>query len=261
MPVCNVVLVGRPEWVDATTASLLAITSTDSVEHPDADVSWPDLTTGSQALASAMGKDSANVEAVGLPHDLWPAQKWTQIDRRVAISLVLAQFDLQLDQTFEPDTTNLVATAIKADGSFDRTYSSDTKSSLLGRIIKQNDPESRSLVDDDRLMIKATTKSHRIATDALLSEFAKIAAAKSKDDTKTFSVRRTETSAGAAFMQFAQAAGRRCVIEPSANQACQTQISLEANDETLKSLVNRVAQQAGVIVQWHDEKIVVTKSP
>lgn len=259
MPVCNVVLVGRPKWVDATSAALLAITAQESADDASIEISWPDLTTGRKAFAIAMGKQSADLNDVALPHDLWPKQKWSQIDRRVAVALVLAQFDLQLGQAIDSSTSEIVAKPLSGLGSWDRTYSSDTKSSLVGRVIKQNDSESQSLTDDDSLIIKANSKAHRIATDTLLHEFAKLAASKAKDDTKTFSVRRTETSAGAALTQFAQASGRRCVIESSAIQSCQKRITLEAKDETLKSLINRIAQQADVLVQWYDDKIVVKK--
>ncbi len=257
MPVCNVVLVGRADWVDATSASLIQASQEDT-DADVVDVQWPELTSGSKALAAAAGMDSANTDSVPLPHDLWPAQTWKQIDRRVAIALVLAQFDLGLSGFHDASSTEIQASPIDAKYMAERMYSSDAHSSLLRRVIRASDAKSRAVVEDDSLRIQASTTAHRLGTDALLSQYAKVVAAQNTNETLTFSLRRTETSAGAALHQFAQAAGRQCIIEPDAIQACQQQISLEANDETLKSLINRVAQKAGVIVQWHDQKIVVT---
>ena len=260
MPIFGVVLIGRPSWVDATVSSL-SVAAGESSTFDDVDVVWPELTSGNEALAAAMNRASADVNDLGLPHDLWAANQWKQIDPRVAVSLVLAQFDLQLSEPLRADTEEIIAEPLDGQSRLDRTYSADSHQQLLRRSIESADPESRFLVDQDMLLVKATAASHRIGTDALLVRWAETFSADNQDDSKTFSLRRTETSAGAALMQFAQAAGRQCVINADAVQACRKPIVLEAEDETLKSLINRVARQAGVHVQWHAKKIVVTAAP
>ena len=257
MPVCHVVLVGRPSWVDATAASLLAATA-DGASDGDVRVAWSELTTGAEALAAVMNRDRADVRKLGLPHDVWAANEWKQIDRRVAVSLVLAQFDLQLAGPVDANTDQIVAKPFDATVSLERTYSADIQPQLLRRTIESSDAESRFFVDQDMLRVKATAAAHRIGTEALLGRWAESVSAKTSQDSKTFTLRRTETSAGAALMQFARAAGRQCIIEPDAIEACRKQIDLEAENETLKSLINRVAREAGVLVKWHDKKIVVT---
>ena len=92
MPVGNVLLVGRPEWVAAATAAVMTIPDASSADAR-VKVAWEDLTTPSTALARAAGK-ATNVSPE-LPHDLWPKTTWTDVNPAVAVALVLAQFDLQ----------------------------------------------------------------------------------------------------------------------------------------------------------------------
>jgi len=260
MPVANVVLVGRANWVDATAASLLNVSATPSTDSL-VDVSWPEPSTPREAFAAALGLSAAKTESVALPHDLWPSVSWKQIDRSVALSLVLAQFDLQLEGPFELPNLAWKAKPISVKGSFERTYSSDSKSSLVHRLAQAHDPQSRTLKDNDRLLVRATPLAHRLITRELLKEFAKTVAAREPEEEKRFSLNRTQASAATALHQFARAAGRQCIIEPDAVEACQRRIELEAKDETLRSLIDRVARQVGVVVHWHSDKIVVTVAP
>ena len=260
MPVCNVVLVGRPPWVDRTAASMLASEGSEAREDAAdrfVNVSWPTLSTPAEALVAVAGDDRPAGLGELLPHDLWQEQKWEQIERNVATALVLAQCDLYLAERREGSSGRLLTEHRSITEPFDRMYSPDLKSSVLRKAISSHDRKSRAVVDDDILLVKATVAAHRVGTNALLTEFAKSVAASEPKDSKTFSLKRTQTSAGAALMQFAQAAGRKCIIEDDAVEACQKQITLEAKDETIKNLINRIAKKIDVMVVWGDQQIVV----
>ncbi len=75
----------------------------------------------------------------------------------------------------------------------------------------------------------------------------------------TFTLKKMSTTAENALIQFAQAAGRTCLIEADAVAACKQIVSIEGQDITLEQLIAMVAKQVGVEVRWHDDRIVVSK--
>jgi hypothetical protein len=48
------------------------------------------------------------------------------------------------------------------------------------------------------------------------------------------------------------------VIDPAAAQACSQMATIEAENQTLRQLVDRVAEKAGVTATWRQDEIVIT---
>jgi len=250
MPVANVLLVGRPAWVDRTAASVLSLQLKD--DQGNADISWDDLTTPADALAQA-AEGSVKVDPE-LPHDLWPATNWKQIDRRVAVTLVLAQFDRRPEST--ASLRALKSVDASDNGKFTRPYPKGNASEAIRSAMSATDRTSRVRAADGRLEATGNIAAHRAAIAAM---FAKSADAAAPDPDKIqFSIKARAT-AEAAFMQLSQAARRTCVIDSEAREACQQIVEFEGKDVTLRNLFDRVAEQAGVVANWQGDKIVISR--
>ncbi len=249
MPIANVVLIGRPNWVDATAAALMSFGTT---SNATVDLKWEALTTPTQALALAAGKSNA----LSLPHDLWPAVDLKKIDRPVAVTIVLAQFDLRLSSSSALATVKTEPAG--SQGKSTRRYSFGPAGRSILAAMRQVDRNSRTSVQGNWLEATGSAQAHRAATHALLDQQAKAAKPNPGDDKRTFELRQTQAPVKDLLNYFAKSAGRRCVIRPEAQAACETIITIEAKNATLAELVQKVAGKAGVVATWNDDEIVVS---
>jgi hypothetical protein len=241
LPLANVVLVGRESWVDRTATAILSIP--ENRRGSKLDISWDALSTPDEALAAVAG--SSPRERPPLPHDLWPAIRWREIDRDVAIQLVLSQFDAM---SAKPDRPSPPAVR------FSRRYPRDaTSMSKLRELMKATDPAGEVRVTGDWLIVDGNIAAHRKAMSMILGHSG--AAARLNPEQATFTLKRMTTSAENAFTQLARAAGRTCVIAPDAGSACQAMVSVEGQDSTLLELVDAVASQVGVMALWDDDTL------
>lgn len=253
MPVANVVLVGRAEWVDATATSLMMLTP--SGDTPAATVSWPMLTTPAEALRHAAGNASVDID---LPHDLWPSMRWKGVDRRVATALVLAQFDLRVGGETFAGQTPLTSVPVEPIQQCTRCYQAGKHSVVLRQTIKQADRGNAFRPAQKSIDVLATATAHRLATDALLAAFALPKAAQPNEDKRQFSLE-LKAPAGDAIRKFAATANLVCVIDKTADAACRSIVTLHAKDKTLRELIELVAEQADLTATWHDNKVVISK--
>ena len=255
MPVAGVLLVGRPEWVEKTAGALLSLNPRGSTSSL-ANVTWPAVTTPAQALSIATG-DSATEADPPLPHDLWPAVSWKRIDRRVAVSLVLSQFDRQLAPPFS--LTQVASRPIVAPTTVTRTYGFRSLQSRIRSAILRTDSKSRFRKRGSVLEATASVAAHRAATELVIQAQSQSAAPNLANDQRRFSLKEPlTTSAENALRQFAQTAGRVCEIRPDAVDACKKPIRLEAESNTIRELIEKVAAAAGVKVGWTPDRIVVS---
>ncbi len=244
MAVSEVVLVGRPQWVDTTAASLIAI-STRRSAAAKIDVQWDPLTTPREAYQVIADGGAATGPA--LPHDLWPAVHWQKIDRRVANALVLAQFDLR------PGTSPARPIAATLPASVTRRYPAAAKNQLDGAM-RNVDRTSRVRLSNGWTVASGSLSAHRAAVAELLKADARVAA----NANQVFSLKPTEARVGDLLTKFALTAGRHCKIDPAAIEACEKVITLEATDQTLRQLVDQVATRGGVTATWTETAIIVT---
>ncbi len=253
MPVAGVLLVGRASWVDATANVLIALSNAGQREL--VTVTWDDLTTPAEALNSVMGETAKDIV---LPHDLWPKTTWTQIDRGIALALVLAQFDLRPDPDSPLGKTVTDLASAESSALAERRYRPGKHAQQLRASLADTDRKSDVQVDQNVLVVKATATAHRLATAALLDAFAAKVVNQPGDDA-VFSLKLKER-AGAAIQAFAQRAGRNCLIDADAREACETIVTLEAQQKTLQQLTEMVAGQANLVVKWTDKTVIVSKA-
>ncbi len=254
MPVAGVVLVGRPSWVDATAATLLWIETPEN-RQTAATVSWDALSTPETACGVAAGAASIEVSPP-LPHDLWPAVRWRQIDRRVAVALILAQFDLRPQSPL--NLTSIRCEPATREAACRRRYSAGKTNAKIRQAIERLDPKATARITDGWLEVTATPAAHWEATAEMLAAESKKVTRDPEGDTLTFSLNPTRATAGDLLRSFAKTAGRDCVIDPAAKEACDRIVTIEADQQTLRQLIDRVAQEASVSAQWKAGAIVIT---
>ena len=251
MPISNVLLIGRRDRVAKLTAAIMASPTTRAGRSADlVDVKWDDLTTPTAALNQSTGNASDSSQT--LPHDLWPKTKWTQINKDVAVALILGQFDLQFDSSLFPQ--RLVTSSMKEPGRLKRRYSSSL-AKIVRPIVTKADPTARMRISGKWLETTATFSAHASATEAI---FAALKPTLPDPDKDTFTLKQMRTSAGNALQQLCGVAGRRCEIAPAARKACEQTVTVEGKDATLRELIDLVAKQAGVKVRWGDGVIFVS---
>ena len=239
-PVANVVLVGRESWVDQTAASILSISSGRS---DSTTVEWSDLTTPSEAWQAIDGKPNEN-----LPHDLWPATELKAIDKRVAAALILAQFDLRpVDVKMEK-----YAPATE-DGRFTRTYSKPDSLEDLRDLAKRSGGASIK-ASSTKVRIEGSVRVHRLLAEQLIR--ANPAVGSGDTSEKRFSLN-LKAKAGDALKQFAQAAGWEIEIRRSAEEKCQSIVTLKAENKTLAELVQLVAAEAKVNASMNGQTLII----
>jgi hypothetical protein len=249
MPIDNVMLIGRQRWVDQTAATLMSIDLDDST--PTVDIAWDDLTTPREALGKAIGEDFELENP--LPHDLWPAVSWRRIDRRLAVALVLSQFDRRPVST---DSLTRVATTPMTDrGQFNRKYKLSELNDDFRKAFDRNSRTNQTKLEGDIVSASGRVSVHRTALASVLASVEP----KSPDiDQATFTIKKMRTSAKNAFEQLAKMAGRTCRIESDVEQVCQNVVSVEGTDLTLRDLIARVASEAGVAATWTGDTIVIS---
>ncbi|TWU51612.1 hypothetical protein [Rubripirellula reticaptiva] len=275
--VAGVVIIGPADWVDAVTIDLVQAANKTARQTPElADIRWPRLSTPTEALAATIfsnenkSKQSPPTNSdTTLPHDLWPAAEWKQIDRSVAEALVRHQFfSVELGKSVtETTNTNSDNRAphpkAKMSERFRRRYESPDLASIR-RAVMASDPAARIRPADGGLEVHALATAHRIATQAMLATAPAIDAngraanqpdAAGATDEPRFSLKST-TSARNALTQLCQAANRTCVIQADAASTCERIITIEAVDQTLKELIDTIANMAGVTATWEAKQIV-----
>lgn len=251
MPISNVLLIGRRDRVAKLTAGIMTFPTARAGTSADlVDVKWEDLTTPTAALNQSTGNafDSSQT----LPHDLWPKTEWTQINKDVAVALILGQFDLQFEPSLFPQ--RLVTSSMKEPVRFKRRYSTSL-AKIVRPIVTKADPTARMRVSGKWLETTATFSAHTSATEAI---FAALKPTLPDPDKDTFTLKQMRTSAGNALQQLCSVAGRRCEIAPAARKACEQTVTVEGKDATLRELIELVAKQAGVKVTWGDGVIFVS---
>jgi hypothetical protein len=253
MPVASVLLVGRPEWVDRTAASIISLKTVGKPEL--ADISWDDLTTPAEAMAHAAAAGAAVEVHPALPHDLWPATAWNQIDRRVAVTLILAQFDRTPKSTESLRSLNSVAAT--STGRFTRRYSRGKADDAIRSAMRDVDRESRVRTGGQWLVATGTIAAHRAGARAILEQSSR--GAPPDPDKDKFTLTKMSTTAENALRQLARSAHKTCLIDASASGACKKTVSIEGKDVTLRKLIDMVAAQAGVVADWQGDTIVISR--
>lgn len=242
VPVAGTVLIGRPTWIDQTISSLLLkSTSTGNAST----YQWDDLTTPNEALRIVAGETASDFF---LPHDLWPATNWTNMDQKTAMNLVLAQFDQRIGKAGQMESASTT-------GTFKRHYRSGTHVADIRKMLTSGLAKGTVRVSDGQLIVTTTARGHRLISNIVLTTLSK--SAKPASASENLYSLNLEARAGDAFKQFAATVQAKCTITPAATNACQTIVKLTAKDKSIVELVQMVAQRAGVNAIWRDKELVI----
>ncbi|WP_146400407.1 hypothetical protein [Planctomycetes bacterium CA13] len=270
MPIAGVVLVGRPEWVDATATSIGSIVQSASVWSTPKriDVQWSEATTPNDSLSRIFDAASMNPTHRALDHDLWPAQRWKSIDPAVAIALVLAQFDLTFASPSLPK--RLATEPIDVSNRYAQKYDLGAYRTKVLAVIRRKDRSSSAKTDRGLLEVTATASAHRMGIDEFFTTQAKNHRDKNRRtpvslDTNNVSLNLLNTPAIEIFEKLASATGRACVIDSEAKRACEKMVSLEAKETSFRKLATQIAEQIsdqGIIKAiWSRNSLTISAAP
>ncbi len=244
----NVVLVGRESWVVQSAAAVMNDTQT----QVEANITWPELTTPTQAATAAGASD----QSAPLPHDLWPAVCWYSLRPSVAQILVAAQFDKWPTNVpaagYEPLVVPLAIAA---------TYPTGTHAVDMQAAVKAIDTNAKFKSADKKLLVTCSPTAHQAAINHWLTNSQRPVLRPFDLDKPNLTLTIEHARAEAVFTQLAAAAGRKLLIDPGAQQACQTMIALSAKNSSMRQLIEQIATQADVRIEWTDTQLDVKPSP
>jgi hypothetical protein len=289
----NVVLIGQKQRIAALAGvmismpqELTAANASDGSAWPR--IAWPEATTPTQALAIASGLPPGQLPE--LPHDLWPSVQWTGLSPAVATLLITAQFDQMSGDASAGNTVALGQVGpqraqkprdresrgnplgeslvkLEAPATVTQDYLAGPLTESIRSIGKAADPRAVFRVLTPRpgaarstraLRMTARPEAHVAAIQAMLSHLSEPAAATAVDiDNVRFSLRLRFAPAGDVLAQLANAAGRTLQIGDSAAQTIRTPITLTGDDQTLRQLVETVAQQSRLRATWTDTILII----
>lgn len=270
----NLVLVGRPAWVDRLTG-LILINGDRFRQFPPAMISWPEATTPAEAIL-AIGpiaeenrkrpkpQGAPPADAPPLPHDLWPATRLQAIPRPLAKLLVESQFDpidnndnnddkARADERFDEDAAAVPKRLIVR-------YPAGPHLAQLRQGVAAADPSAavKPLAARDSVEVIGSSAAHVAAIRALLSRPPSETPPKVDIDRVRFAFNLRGVQAGLAFQNLATAADHTLEIDPAAQAACLQLVMLQAEDKTLRQLVELIAQQVGVRATWGDHRLQIS---
>lgn len=276
LPIDNLVLVGRADWVDHAGTLVLAagsraprgrdngqpgtVVPEQSSEQPVA-IRWGMLTTPDEALAMVAKPLSVDVGTLRLPHDLWPAFSNDAIRPTTVLTLIGCEFDrwLQID-----DAGRLSADPYPDLVSIEKTYPSALVAAAKDDI-QQIDAEALLTEQRSQTTVRSGARVHRLLTvRRLLSDRGPVhhrPAARPRPDVATadkrFTIHWEAAPAGKALQSLAQAGGWKLVMLPATKEHAARLINLQAEDMPLKDLVNKVAQQVALTASWDGETLTI----
>ncbi len=261
LPIDGLVLVGRQEWVDTTGALILANAGGSAIGNAKTiGVSWPMLVTPTEAIATIEQAMQRTPSGFKLPHDLWPAFTAEQTSGPTLLTIVGCQFDRwlrinaagELGEGIVPDQV-----AVEQDYPTARV-------DRLRAEITQLDPEVELTVDKNRTRVRSHARVHRLlqrsARPPTRTASRRPHDAASADSNARFTIRWQNAPARAALETLAQAGQWKLEIHPDATPQCAQRIELDAMDQPLNVLMQRVADQVGVRLRWEGPRVLVLPS-
>ncbi|MGB7346162.1 MAG: hypothetical protein WBD20_18230 [Pirellulaceae bacterium] len=241
MPVANVVLVGRGDWVDAAAAAIIPVSNS----LPREDFDWEQLTTPREVLASVM--KTSPEKTLALPHDLWPAVKLQGVQSPVVLNLILSQFGRRLDSTTEPNLKRTLPLSSK-----DKVTRRYTQDDLFRAALKTLDDPPALRPGNGAVALTMTASEHRELTAAIFAS-AGNKAPKRDLDKGGLELKIDDAPAIAVLGQLAGVAQMKCIVVLAADADSKKFISLDVKDKSLRELIELVAEQAALKVQWGKE--------
>jgi hypothetical protein len=172
--------------------------------------------------------------------------------REIARILVLAQFDLPIpgfESEVSPSQMNARSTALYPAGK----HAAELRAAVLAKDTKAVIKES-----GNQLRVTALPIAQRVATDVWLRTPSKSVPKVVDVDAVRFTLRLQNAVAEQVLQQLASTSGRTLTIDPTVAEACKLPISLAVQEETLRELTQRIADEVQVLVSWTNTELKVT---
>ncbi len=244
----NVVIVGRPAWVQSLVGVILNAPPSDKLN----ELSWPEPSTPQSIIAQI-----ASSSSYALPHDLWPAMHWKQLEQTIALRLICAQFDRLPSgdlQSLEP----LVAPEKVKSG-----YPLSLRTTFQ-QVLSRTDAKAMLLRDGEQLQIEASPAAHMKAIDAWIVKVRKSKPQNNKPldiDRTRFTLKIENAPAEQVLMQLAARCNRQLVFDEGARERCLKLVTFEATDKSLRAICDILAEIVDVTLAWTDQTLTVTSRP
>ena len=247
MPTANVLLIGRPDWVDGTAAALIACKTSLSATT----IQWGPLTTPTQAFTVAAGDKRPS--KVNLPHDLWPSTKLQMVKPPIAANLILSQFGRHLSSTKTMDP--MTSLPNQTDTLVTRAYTDDESTKAAFESANKQ-PNFKST--GNKLFVTALAADHRIAANKLFAPQGNNAANQKlgRNDPRQFSLKIENKPAAVAIKSFAGNANAKCVITFQAAERAEQLVTFDATGKTLAELIDITAAKVGLVANWPNDTTV-----
>lgn len=257
----NFVLVGQSDRIGALIGVILG--EGQPLLRPAAgEVRWNAGTTPAEALAIAAGMppDAADtlVSRADLPHDLWPAVHWHDVSSPLAVLLVTAQCDLMPAPGFGQRRPTLQP--LRSPASISCSYPAGTSSETIRAIAGEVDAQSRlrSLGPGGGTRLDASPAAHQAVIRRLLRPASAASSPRLDPDRTRFTLKLRDIPAASVLQQLAAAAGRTLEVHPEAAASTQQRVTLELQDQSLRSLVDAVTQQIGLRAKWGNTRLQIS---
>ncbi len=244
----GIVLVGRPEWVHSLVGVILSTPTSRTFDL----ISWPEPSTPQAALETVLTPTDYS-----LPHDLWPATSWKQLEQQVAVRLICAQCELMPGARSEP------LQPLRAPERVVAAYPS-SQQKIVQQTLLKHDPQAKFQTDKSEFRAFAQPLAHVAAINAWITEVtqAKPRNVKPLDIDRTkFTLKIENAPAEQVLLQLAARCNRQITFDDMALVRCAKLITLEVTDQSLRSICDTLAAKANVTIQWTDQKMTVTAPP
>ncbi len=215
-------------------------------------IDWPEPSTPQEALQTVLAPTDYS-----LPHDLWPATSWKQLEQQVAVRLICAQCELTPGARAEP------LQPLRAPERVVAAYPS-SQQKLIQQTLSQHDSQAKFQNDKSELRAYAQPAAHVAAINAWITEAtqAKPRNVKPLDIDRTkFTLKIENAPAEQVLMQLAARCNRQITFDDKALVRCAKLITLEVTDQSLRSICDTLAASTNVTIQWTDQKMTVTAPP
>ncbi len=266
LPIDNLVLVGRREWVDRTGALIMAAAvgaAPGEIEGragaavsmaagaPPQSIAWPFLTTPAEALQTVAEKMNASADGVDLPHDLWPAFENDAIRPATVLTLIGAEFDQWLRRV----DAAIGAEPMPEHVAVEQAYPAAAVEKLRDQL-RRVDPEATIQVRQTKADVRGGALVHREIQRSIYRSKQRrrpVAGPPPTPSQKRFTINWQNAPADKALASLTGAGGWTLSVQPEAQEAVTRLINLQADELPLDELIQQVARQVGLRATFRDD--------
>ncbi|MEM6778087.1 MAG: hypothetical protein AAF670_10560 [Planctomycetota bacterium] len=292
-PIPGVYLIGPAEWIDATLSDLGALPprGADNIA-----VAWPDGTTAAQILQALVDAPSLAATSTAtpqmvdpneqrsafrqgwFPHDIWRSGRFDGVDRAMAVTVILSNYnvtlngsaakrvtslDLNLDKP-KPPTWIQHRDASRAASAFSLVYPLADQTDAAEFISEIRQLDRAVLVQRRRyqVSIRSRSSTHRQALAFWWGQPTNAESRRRQPGSRSapepvFDLELINKPALEVLRQLAAKDGRQLRLTGELAEAGESRIHLDVTGKTLRELAELVAEQSGLTLVWKPRELMV----